>query len=357
MMSNEEPTAAAVASTPRTPSDAVYTDDVAHPLTARRVPYHTPAWTGNVNLVRSKGNMGVVLAPSDNLEWTDVFGNEQGSVLLFNEPNNRMGLKLASMIIDVMGEYKSTGSSAKKRKAAPGTPSTSSHDPPATPNTQTGGKVSEAGPCAEVYKAVVTKLANLLEVDNDDITERQQNYAFYVMKHFALPRDGNHALDQVLLIFARIRLGQYTSEWYEPESFRRLDEFKAAIFAIQMALMEFLKSRGEKPRETGKPSWTLPIVHMLNDHMTLRNVEPLVFHETGTTEDLLAPIRASHCNTIFSQQHQIYVENRPIVVHQLKKFARDVMNVNLTDPPLDEGAPTAGATGTPTRRRSRRSLF
>ena len=362
MMSDEEfkmdePAAEAPEAVPRTPSASVYTIDVENPLTARNVPYFTPVLADNVTLVRSRGSMGVVLAASDSLEWTDVYGNEEGSVLPFNEPTNRMGLKLASMIIDVMKDYRATGSTAKKRKkgAVPTTPD--GQQAPSTPSNLTGGKVSEAGPCSEVYKSVAEYLANQNEIDKPDITEREHSYAFYVMKHFSVPRKGNYALDQVLLTYAKIRLGQYSSEWYQPEGFRRLDELKAALFAIQMCLMEFLKSRGEKPKVVGSPNWTLPIVHMLNDHMTFHKLEPLVFHELGTIEDLLGPIRATHCKSIYSKGHEILVENRPHVIEQLKKFAHDVMEVTLDDPPQDEGPPAEGNQGTPTKPRSRRRLF
>ena len=307
--------------------------EVDHELTLHkmRVPYKRTTTVEN----QKPYSMGIVFA-SPGQELTIVYGNAALNHLRFNEPSNRMGMKIAALVMDRMSKTKTSDTTTTDN-----TPSKN------TPSKNKGGRDAERIPFEEVYKKISNELAEAAYMHIEAHQNRRLSFAFQVMKGFNTDDNGNVWLDKILLEYARIRLG------FTP---KHIDEFCAGLKAI---FTVFLSTVPKLHSVTGHGSWALPILHMLNDHMRFRRVTPIAFH-TDEQTDLQkgVPQRDSHNQLVYFNGVHCLVENRKSVIKELQNFAAKFTTTKLHPLPKPDEETEDGNPGTepPPKKRPRRVL-
>ena len=325
------------------PPDETYDVAEVHVLKEGTLP-HTPTSMTSRSTI-SKNTMGIFL--SENAELTKVMYDGNLNRLRFNEPMNRMGKMIAALVMHDMALLKA-GEKPVHEPIESLSPKKKSHTiemegtPRKEDKTKNGGKTPELAPLGAVYTTIATKLTDEAELEHDNIHPCRIKCCFLVMKGFNTDHDGNYLLDDVALKFSQIRLG------FNP---RETDELGAAMIAVELC---YIKSQGFK-KEVGNSSWTLPIVHMLNDHLILRKVTPINFHPIGSEDDKVSPIHESHCTTTWIKKTKCKVENHPTVIKELQDFAHKFTNKDLRALPAHEEPPEQRSAPSLTKR-ARRSI-
>ena len=187
-------------------------------------------------------------------------------------------------------------------------------------------RVGEKASCNRVMEAEAERLMDLGLYDQEDITQRRLAVYWRVMCGFNTDNDDNAVLDDILVNFARVRLGDIN---------KNCDELGAAVWAVK----KYYDDTTDDSNDTGPGMWTLPVVHLLNGHMIHHGYTPIAFHHLGDTDEHIGLTeRAAHSDTIHLNGAPAKVENRETVRNDLIAFCNDLMDLNFPIPD-DEGPP------------------
>ena len=286
------------------------------------------------NLPYRKTGTGLGIALDDTPSVVRVYANASGDRARFSDPSNAYGLKIIAMIIanmrkvkaqGVQGENGQSNGSAKKGKKA-----------------KVLNRVGERDSFELVMKKEAKRLATAMGFDPTEANQRQNTAMWTIMTGFNkdVHDDADSALNEhlnkLLLNYAQVRVGQKPCPG---------DELQSAMYAMQVFYQE-KESSMKHTLETGTfPSWTLPMVFMLNDHMKARNMTPIAFSENGEDDDLARnQLRSKHSKEIWVKTSDgstkaIKVETRRSVVNEFKEFATEVHGEDLPNIPACVGPP------------------
>lgn len=290
---------------PTNPPATFYQLDNAHTAEMRRTNY------------RGNGiGVGAYMVPHPTI--ARVLTTPVGDAIKLNEPNNLYAKQCLALIVHNMRDRLNNG-----------------------PNTPGINRVGERDSCNLIMEEEAIRLMNLGNYGTEDITQRRLTVFWRVMCGFNSDGDGNAVLDQILVNFCRVRLGDIA---------KNCDELGAAVWAVKI----YYDSITVDSADTGSGLWTLPVVHLLNFHMIHRGMTPIAFHQIGDTDDEVAiNERAAHSDLIHVVGTPAKVEKRENVRNEMLTFLNDRMNV-IIEIPEDEGPPAEDdGTGEPPAQRRR----
>lgn len=276
---------------------------------------------------RNTTPLGVYLAPHPTT--ANVVTTPTGDCVHLNEPNNLYAKKLLTKIIYHMR--------ARQENRAAENEDNDDDDEVPTPR-RAGNRIGERRSMDAIMNHEAERLIDLGNYTPEPITQRRRQVYRLVLCGFTTETYTNETLDQILVNFVRIRLGDFPKD---------CDELGAAVWAVKM----FYDDVVPDSNESGRGLWTLPVVHLLNGHMIHRGMFPLAFHQDGDRDEQIGNNeRAAHSDTIWIEGERAKVENREVVITQFRDFATE-MGITI-DEIEDEGPPEEpDAQGPPAQRR------
>ena len=155
-----------------------------------------------------------------------------------------------------------------------------------------------------------------------ELNQRQDKMYWKVLRGFNATGTFNKELHEILIYYARIRLGMTPLDG---------DELKAASKAVQLYLAEHFPPTGRRRparrrrlNNAAPPSelWTLIGVIMLNQHMTNFGMTAISFSTVQARDHDAYNQRASHNRTITINGVDAIIENRPNVQTELIDVGR-----------------------------------
>ena len=251
----------------------------------------------------SSGPLGIMLTDHP---VCPILMKGNGDCIEFNEPENVYGLKVASLVMEDM----------RRRKR---------DDPEASKN-RTGERLS----FDRVMKAEAAELAELLDVEEEQMTSRRLTAIWNVMCGFKgrygnpdAKKGKNCELDKILLEYAKIRLGTNKFD---------VDEFGAATQACFTYYLGKIKDN----KHLGTGVWTLPLVHLLHGHMVERGCQGIQFHcERDRDDSIRANQRQESSRVLWDGKKEYRVESREEMIQWLHEFADEIMEVAIDPIPDD----------------------
>ena len=242
-----------------------------------------------------------------------VLATPVGDSAMMCESNNRYAIKVVSLIINDMRTRTDNRPNADE-------------DEEESPRRRSIHRVGERASVDTVLTDQAAELATLGNFTPEPLTQRRLTTYWYIMCGFNADDEYNGQLDNILHNYARIRLGDINKD---------CDEFGAAVWSIKMYYDDMTTDSNDQ----GPGIWTLPGIHLLNGHLIHRGMTPISFHQVGDMdEQVAAPERVAHSDTIWLNGEQCKVENREHVRAELIRYLRDVRHTNFVAPE-DEGPP------------------
>jgi len=277
-------------------------------VTFSNIPYQSSACGLGINICREP--------------YTSVLVTEEGDSFRFNEPKGSYGQLVVKLIIDAMKKG--------KRKAK-------------------GKRIGERDYFDVVVKHQVDILIERAGYCEEKITSRQLDLTWKVWKGFNTNGDHNVLVRNLCTRYALIRLGNIPHHG---------DELRHAIHAVQDYYIEVTKDNSNP----GTGQWTLPILHLMNQHIEhYLNIPKIQFHPSERPDKEAHVFRRASNKKIWIHDDnqgriKVSVEKRPIAVEQLLAFVNDgVAEADQVAMAQDLGPPD-GALPTRSNKKRRRSI-
>ena len=259
----------------------------------------------------SRTGMGTQL--QEPLPVHQVLEDADGSCLRFNEPTNRMGVLMAKKTINALQEARAS--------FQPG---------------RNGKKINNQGerkPWEDVYKEMQIKIqtdAAYEEVEDYRHT-RRMDFMWGIQVGFNTAGNINLLLRQVAITYAEMRLGLRLVE--------KTTDLAAAMEAFKIQFIAYRPDHAEEGAGNGQ-SWLLGI-HMLNDHLSLEGVQPVLVHPNGQVDERdFLPSRKDTTTGFWQGETQYFRESRDLVKEQLLCYLQRVVGRNFRALlPVCEGPP------------------
>ena len=286
---------------------------------------------------------GMGIRYTEKVSHHDVFvtDNDNQDKIRFNEPKNAYGLYFASLMM-------AEGRRKKDEAPEPDSDPEPEEGVAATPKKRASTRVSELEIFQTVWKSEYARLADMAgyapEPSND---KRFMSRTWDILRGFNTDDEVNPQLDEILANFVHVRLGLYPFP---------LDEFKAAVKAIQIYFLDHTKDN----KNAGNGVWTFPAIHMLHGHMIQRGITPFSFDPNDAKdEEVRLGIRAKNSKSIWTTAKKTKaaaddpgkkvlckIETRGSVIQELIGFVNNFYGHDIEGPVEDEGPDPAEATRT-----------
>ena len=257
---------------------------------------------------RTVSSNGLGIEIEKEYKSTLVLSNRFGDRARFNELENRYGRKILTKVMQKMREMTSHWEEDEDNSLHPR---------------------AERDCFNAVMREEVHLLGQQMGHKHEPLTDRRLDVLYQIQCGFN--KGGGHwnrELDDILLTYARIRLGIILVNG---------SELQAAVVAVQRYYLVNISG----DTLVGHGTWTLPIVMMLNQHMRLRGLTPIAFSNIQEDDEAAKTNeRDHHSRAIWvnggltlhghtNKPTRIKVEARDIVINELLDYGEEVHRMRI----------------------------